>query len=61
MKREYQGQVEPADLTSALLAIGVGAADQEAKVFSVAHNVPIWRAFGVILFRKARRGRRRAD
>lgn len=58
---EYRDQVAAVDLTSALLSIGVGAADQEAKVFSVAHSVPVWRALGIIIFKRARRGRRRAD
>jgi hypothetical protein len=57
---EYRGQVEPADLTSALLALGF-VAEQEAKVFAAAHNVPLWRALGVVIFKRARRGRRRAD
>lgn len=58
---EYRDHVAPADITSALLALGVGEAEREAKVFAAAHNVPAWRGLGVILFRKARRGRRRAD
>lgn len=58
---EYRGQVEPADLTSALMAIGVDALEVEAKVFSIGHRVPIWKALGVLIFRRARRGRRRAD
>lgn len=58
---EYRDQVAPTDITSALLALGVGAAEQEAKVFSAAHNVPQWRALGIIIFKRARRGRRRTD
>jgi hypothetical protein len=57
---EYRDQVPAADVTSALLALGVAAADQEAKVFAATHKVPIWRALGIIIFRKARHGRRRA-
>lgn len=58
---EYRDAVAPADITSAILALGIGAAEQEAKVFAAAHKVPIWRALGVVIFRRARRGRRRAD
>lgn len=58
---EYRDHVVAADITSALLALGVGEAEREAKVFAAAHSVPAWRALGIILYRKARRGRRRAD
>ncbi|WP_374578317.1 hypothetical protein [Phenylobacterium sp.] len=58
---EYRDHVEAGDVTSALMALGVGAAEQEAKVFAAAHNVPQWRALGIIIFRRARRGRRRTD
>lgn len=57
--REYAGQVEADAVTTAIIALGDEAA-REAKVFSVAHKVPLWRALGVILFRRATRGRRRA-
>lgn len=57
---EYRGQVEPAGLTSALLARGF-VAEQEAKVFAAAHSIPVWRALGVVVFKRARRGRRRQD
>lgn len=56
---EYKGQVEAADITSAMLRLGPDA-EREAKVFAAAHNVPVWRGLTVILFREARRGRRRA-
>lgn len=58
---EYKGQVEPSDVTSALLSLGVEIAEQEAKVFALTHRVPAWRALAIVIFRKARRGRRRAD
>lgn len=56
---EYMGSVEAADVTTAIRAMG-SEADQEAKVFAAAHSVPLWRALGVILFRRSRRGRRRS-
>lgn len=56
---EYAGQVDPADLTTTIRAMG-STAEQEAKVFAAAHNVPLWRALGIVLFKGSRRGRRRA-
>lgn len=55
---EYRDQVAPADLTVALQQLGVSMAEQEAQVFAAAHNVPVWRALGIVIFKKARRGRR---
>jgi len=60
-EQDYAGEVEPSAITSALLTLGVSTAEQEAKVFAAAHKVPNWRALGVVIFRKAKRGRRRAD
>jgi hypothetical protein len=56
---EYKGNVEPSAIATALIALGPEL-QSEAKVFSVAHRVPLWRAYGVVLFRRASRGRRRA-
>lgn len=56
--QEYAGQIEAADLTTTIRSLG-SAAEQEAKVFAAAHSVPLWRALGIILFRRTRRGRRR--
>lgn len=56
---EYKGQVEPADLTSAVMNLGAQA-EQEARIFAAAHNVSVWRGLTVIWFKGARRGRRRA-
>lgn len=56
---EYKGQVEPSDITSTLLHLGPDA-EKEARVFAAAHNVPVWRGLTVVLFKGARRGRRRA-
>lgn len=55
----YAGEVEAADITTAIIAMG-DEAEQEARVFSAAHKVPLWRALGVVLFKRSRRGRRRA-
>lgn len=56
---EYKGQVTPADITSAILHLGPQA-EKEARLFAAAHNVPVWKGLTVVLFRGARRGRRRA-
>lgn len=56
---EYKGQVEPEALTSALLNLGPDA-DREARIFAAAHSVQVWRGLTVVLFKEARRGRRRA-
>jgi hypothetical protein len=55
---EYCGEVEPEAITTALIALGPQA-EQEAKVFAAAHNVPVWKGLVVVLFRRCRRGRRR--
>lgn len=56
---EYRGQLSSADLTSCLLNMGPKA-ESEARVFAAAHNIPLWRALAVTLFREAKRGRRRS-
>lgn len=56
---EYKGLCEGPDITSALMAMGAEA-DKEAALFAAAHNVRQWQALTVILFRRAKRGRRRA-
>lgn len=58
---EFKGEIEPSAITSALIALG-SASDQEAAVFAATHQVPLWRALAIVLFRKGRRrGRRAAD
>lgn len=56
---EYAAEIEPADLTTAIIALGDQAA-QDAAVFAAAHRLPLWKALGVTWFKKARHGRRRA-
>lgn len=56
---EYKGQVTAADLTTALTALGPQA-ERDARVFAAAHNVSAWKGLTVVLFKEARRGRRRA-
>lgn len=57
---EYKGQVSGEDVTNAFLRLGTTAA-REANVFAAAHNVPVWRALAIVLFREARRGHRRSN
>lgn len=56
---EYCDQFEPEDLTREIQMSGK-AAEHEAKVFSVAQKVPVWRALAVQWFRKTRKKRRQA-
>lgn len=54
---EFCDQFEPADLTREIETAGK-AAEHEAKVFSVAQKVPVWRALAVQWFRKTRKKRK---
>ncbi|GAA0197758.1 hypothetical protein GCM10010203_55930 [Actinomadura yumaensis] len=56
---EYRDDIDAEGVTNALLALGM-AADQEAGVFAATHNVPVWKALAVVLFRKGRRRGRRS-
>lgn len=56
---EFHDQFEPEDLTREIETAGK-AAEHEAKLFSVAHKVPMWRALAVQWFRKTRKKRRAA-
>ena len=55
---EYRGQVSAKDLTAAFMKLGP-AIEPEAKLFAATHSVPIWRALVVVVFKEARRGRRK--
>jgi hypothetical protein len=50
---------EYADLTREIETSGK-VADHEAKVFSVAHNVPVWKALAITWFKKTPKKRRAA-
>ena len=48
------------DLTRAVMALGAGPAEKEAKLFGATHNVPLWRGLVTVWLqatRKARRGK----
>lgn len=57
--KEYAGQIDPGDLTTAIRA-SLGEAESEAKIFAATHNIPLWKALTPILFKRCKRGRRRA-
>lgn len=56
---EYCEGFEVADLTTEIVTAGKSA-ENEAKVFSVAHKVPVWRALAVQWFRKVKKRRQPA-
>lgn len=56
---EYCDQFEAEDLTREIETAGK-VAEHEAKVFSVAQKVPVWRALAVQWFKKTRKKRRAA-
>jgi hypothetical protein len=58
-EKEYTGQIDPGDLTTAIRA-GLGEMETEAKVFAATHNIPLWKAMTSIMFKRCKRGRRRA-
>lgn len=57
--KEYAGQIDPSDLTTYIRA-GAGEAESEAKIFAATHNIPLWKAMTSVLFKRCKRGRRRA-
>jgi hypothetical protein len=56
---EYADSFEPVDLTREIETSGK-TADHEAKIFSVAHKVPVWKALAITWFKKTRKKRRAA-
>lgn len=55
---EYREDIDAEGVVNAMLALGA-AADHEAAVFAATHNVPVWKALAIVLYRKGkRRGRR---
>jgi hypothetical protein len=57
--KEFAPQIEPADITTAIRE-GLGEVESEAKVFAATHNIPMWKAMTSIMFKRCKRGRRRA-
>lgn len=58
---EYKGEVTAKDVTNALMVLGPDVAEREATIFASAHSVPVWRGLVVVLFKEAKRGKRRTD
>ena len=56
---EYREDIDADGVVNALLQLGAQA-DQEAGVFAATHNVPVWKALAIVLFRKGRRRARRS-
>ena len=54
---EYCEAFEPEDLKKEIEAAGA-TAEHEAKIFSVAHKVPVWKALAITWFKKTRKKRR---
>jgi hypothetical protein len=57
--KEYVDLIDPADLTTAIRS-GLAETESEAKVFAATHNIPLWKAMTSVLFKRCKRGRRRA-
>src|SRR5690606_25657473 len=56
---EYADRFRPARLRREIETAGA-TAEHEAKIFSVAHKVPVWRALAVTWFKRTRKKRRAA-
>ena len=56
---EYREDIDADGIVNAMLKLGF-VADQEAAVFAATHNVPVFRALAIVLFRKGKRRARRA-
>ncbi|WP_421590913.1 hypothetical protein [Shinella sp. M27] len=54
--REYADQIDPADLTSAIVDL-LYTAEEEAKFYVISHKVTLWKALGVVWFRKCKKRR----
>jgi hypothetical protein len=57
--KEYSELIDPGDLTTAIRA-SIGEAESEAKIFAATHNINVWKAMVTVLFKRCKRGRRRA-
>lgn len=55
-EREYADLITHDDLTSAIVDL-LYTAEDEAKLFSATHKVPLWRALAIVWFRKCKKRR----
>jgi hypothetical protein len=56
---EYRGSITADAITSEIMRLGPEL-EKDARIFASAHEVRVWRGMAVVIFRGARRGRRRA-
>lgn len=59
LDKEFKDQIDPGDLTTAIRG-DLTEAEAEAKIFAATHNIPLWKALTTVLFKRCKRGRRRA-
>ncbi len=52
---------KPEDLTRAVMALGSGPAEKEAKVFAGTHNVPLWRGLVAVWVQAVKKKRKPAS
>jgi hypothetical protein len=53
---DYCNKFDPPDLTAAMVDMYLSAED-EAKVYSHAHRIPVWQALAIVWFRKTKKKR----
>jgi len=56
---EFAAHVDPADITTAIRG-DLADIESEAKIFAATHSVPVWKATASVMFKRCKRGRRRA-
>lgn len=56
---EYCDSFDPEDLSSAIIALGLKA-DADAKLLSISHKIPIWKALAVTWFKGTKKRRKAA-
>lgn len=56
---EYKKEVQPEKLIKVLVDLGDIILERDGALFAAGHNVPLWRAMAIVLFRKATYGQRK--
>lgn len=56
---DYADTFEPQDLTAAIVALGAKA-DSDAKLLSISHKIPHWKALAVTWFKSTKKRRKAA-
>jgi len=57
---EYKDEIKPDRLVQAIQDLGSVILERDAAIFAAGHNVHLWRAMAIVLFRRATRGQRKA-